>query len=75
MTFKGAEMVNFSKQGITSVTKLFQGLKMLFFSKKDKKCKVFRFWAKIVKIAKIWVLTEKYTILEGLKLPKNKVLI
>ena len=53
MTFKGAEMVNSSKQGITNVTKLFQGLKMLFFSKKDQKCKDFRFWAKIVKIAKV----------------------
>ena len=32
---------------------------MLFFSKKDKKCNVFGFWAKIVKVAKVWALPEK----------------
>ena len=41
-----------SKHGINSVIKLFQGSKILFTIKKDKKCKVFGFWAKIVKVAK-----------------------
>ena len=49
-----------SKQGINSVIKLFQGSKMLFTIKKDQKCKVFRFWAKTVKVAKNGVLTGKY---------------
>ena len=65
MTFKGAEMINSSKQGITSVTKLFQGLKMLFFSKKDKNAKFFIFWAKIVKFAKVWVLNRKILFWKG----------
>ena len=60
MTFKRAEVVNSSKKGIKSVTKLFQGLNMVFISKKDKKCKVFGFWAKTVKVPKNRVLTEKY---------------
>ena len=60
MTFKRAEVVNSSKQGIKSVTKLFQWLKMVFISKKDRKCKVFGFWAKSVKIAKSWASTGKY---------------
>ena len=33
---------------------------MRFFTKKDQKCKVFGFWAKIVEVAKVWALTEKY---------------
>ena len=49
-----------SKQGINRVIKLFQGSKMLFTIKKDQKCKVFRFWAKTVKVVKNGALTEKH---------------
>ena len=33
---------------------------MLFTIKKDQKCKVFRFWAETIKVAKNGVLTEKH---------------
>ena len=59
MKFKGAEMKLSAKQGIRSVIKLFQRSKMLFNSKKDKKCKLFIFWAKTVKVETFGVLTEK----------------
>ena len=32
---------------------------MIFSPNKDQKCKVFGFWAKIVKVAKVWALIEK----------------
>ena len=60
MKFKGAEMKLSAKQGIRSAIKLFQRSKMLFNSKKDKKCKLFGFWAKTVKVAKNRVFTEEY---------------
>ena len=60
MTIKGSKVKLSSKQGVKRVIKLFQGSKMLSISKKDKKCKVFGFRAKTVKIVKSWVLTENY---------------
>ena len=33
---------------------------MFFTNKKDQKCKLFRFWAKTVKVVKNGVLTEKH---------------
>ena len=33
---------------------------MRFFTKKEQKCKDFGFLAKIVKVAKVWAMTEKY---------------
>ena len=53
-------MINFSKQGVKRVNKTNSGVKMIFSPNKDQKCKLFGFWAKIVKVAKVWALTEKY---------------
>ena len=53
-------MINFSKQGVKRVNKTISGVKMMYFPNKDKKCKLFGFWAKIVKVAKVWALTEKH---------------
>ena len=48
------------KQGVISMKKSFYESKMLFTIKKDQKCKVFRFWAKTVKVVKNGALTEKH---------------
>ena len=58
--FQGTELVIFSKHRVKRVNKTNSGVKMMYFANKDKKCKLFGFWTKIVKIAKVWALTEKY---------------
>ena len=48
------------KQGVISMTKSFYGSKMFFTIKRDQKCKVFRFWAKTIKVVKNGFLTENH---------------
>ena len=63
------------KQGITSVPNLFQGSKMLFKLKRDQRCKNFPFWAKIVKVAKMEVSTEKISFLKDLSCLSSKFVL